>query len=120
MGKVKLLPAAGAAQPQKIRQNRQPAKKGRKPPPPNETARERFLRIGQPRVANAVHAIRLIGNLARGAYEWTERDVRLMSAALREAIEHMEAEYAAVQGTKAPSKEPVKFDFDRGLRLPTK
>lgn len=93
-------------------------KKGRKPPPPGETARERFLRIGQPRVANAVRDIRLIGNLARGAYEWTDRDVALIQSTLYRAVDDMMKDFAAVQGAKAPVTKGVVFDFERGLLEP--
>jgi len=96
-----------------------PAKKGRKPPPAGETARERFLRIGQPRVANAVRDIRLIGNLARGAYEWTDRDVALIQSTLYRAVDDMVKDFAAVKATVAPDKTPVRFDFERGLLEPT-
>lgn len=61
--------------------------RGRYAPPPNETARGRFLRIGQARMVNALQAIRLLGNLSSDLYEVRESDVALMQATLGEAID---------------------------------
>ena len=85
-----------------------PVKKGRRPPPPNETARQRFLRIGQPRVVAAVKAIRLLGNLARGDYEWSPEDV----TRFRYAILH-ELDLVTTEFDKSPkNKGEVSFSFD--------
>lgn len=62
------------------------AKHGRKPPPENETSHERFLRLGQPRMRNALHAIRLIGNLSQDAYQWEQADLDLMKGTLTQAV----------------------------------
>jgi hypothetical protein len=60
--------------------------RGRYAPPPGETARERFIRLGQARMVNALHAIRLLGNLSSDLYQVTDRDVALMHSTLTEAI----------------------------------
>lgn len=83
-------------------------KKGRRPPPPNETARQRFIRIGQPRVIAAVKAIRLLGNLARGDYDWHPDDV----ARMRATIEN-ELHLVMVEFDKSPKlKNEIAFSFD--------
>ncbi len=56
-------------------------------PVDTETKRERFERIGQPRVNRALHAIKLIGNLASSNYEWDEADVEAMRAALQDQVD---------------------------------
>lgn len=62
---------------------------GRKAPPDGETAHDRFLRLGQPRVRNALYAIRLIGNLSQDAYQWEDSDVELIEDTLRQAMDLM-------------------------------
>ena len=49
----------------------------------NETDRDKFVRLATKRVNNALKAIQLIGNLSnRGNYEYAERDVERIFAAL--------------------------------------
>lgn len=53
------------------------------PAPPEESKRQKFLRIGGGRMVNTLRSIRLIGNLAnRGIYDWTEQDVATMRQAI--------------------------------------
>ena len=55
--------------------------------PQNESARQKFLRIGQYRMTQALHDIRLLGNLSNQGYEWETRDIDLMKEKLHEAID---------------------------------
>lgn len=60
-------------------------KLGRKPPPPNESRHDRFMRIGSKRMNNAIRQIQLLGNLCSPNYECDANDLELMrSAILRE------------------------------------
>ena len=96
------LSRAAASRPKK-------SKAGRKPPPPNETAREKFLRIGQARMQNAIHAIRLLGNLARTTdYDYYESDVAQMHATLTEATND------ALSKFKPSEKKDIVFAFIHG------
>ncbi len=52
-------------------------------PKPEETSRQRFVRLANKRVANAMDAIRLIGNLSnRSSYDYSEQDVEKIFQAL--------------------------------------
>jgi tRNA(Met) C34 N-acetyltransferase TmcA len=61
--------------------------RARAPEHSDENPRERFLRIGQPRVRNALHAIRLVGNLSAPHYEVHPDDVAIMHQAVLNAVE---------------------------------
>lgn len=65
----------------------QPQQGGRKPPPEGETKRGKFLRIGQARMVNVLHAIRLLGNLSGDNYAWTPEDLVLMHNTLTDALQ---------------------------------
>lgn len=71
--------------------------------PEVETARQRFLRLGQGRMVNALHAIRLIGNLSAQGYEWTPDDIVLMKASIAEVVEEGFARFA--RSASAPKPE---------------
>ena len=62
-------------------------RKPRAHPPENETNREKFLRLAQHRMRNAIKAIRLIGNLSSSGYESTADDVVAMTDTLQSVIE---------------------------------
>jgi hypothetical protein len=79
-------------------------KRGRKTPPANETRREAFLRIANYRTTNALYDIRLLGNLARGAYEWSMEDVTRIEGALKKQIVLLIEEF------KKATETPVKTD----------
>ncbi len=96
--------------------------------PENEDARQKFLRIGQPRMNRALSAIRLLGNMSNPQYQWYESDVVHMKvtliSAVNEMMEHFEAKLrkrerpvfhfvAQPEATSAPSDEEVL-----GLRPP--
>lgn len=61
--------------------------------PKDESKRDTFKRIVQPRVRKAIKAIRLIGNCSGSAYEYTEKDVAGIVAALNTEIEGVVARY---------------------------
>lgn len=84
------------------RKEGQPAKgkRGRKPPPPGETDRDRFLRIGNARMINALKAIELMENLSRGAYEWSLADVDAMERKLIEQAQRTANEFRRVHAEK--------------------
>lgn len=63
-----------------------PARSRRQAPPKEENDRQRFLRIGQARMVNALHAIRLLGNLAGQGYDYTPDDIALMHNTVQEAV----------------------------------
>lgn len=55
--------------------------------PPNETPREKFLRIANGRVKNAMHHLELLGPLASSSYEWSDDDVLLMYNTLLDTLD---------------------------------
>lgn len=71
--------------------------------PRTETRREKFLRIGQGRMVNALHSIRLIGNLAGPIYDWNENDLVLMHNTLSNAVDEAFKRFA--QSRQAPKIE---------------
>jgi len=82
-----------------------------------ESRREKFLRIGQGRMVNALHAIRLIGNLAGPIYDWSESDLVLMHNTLSDAVEDAFKRFA--QSRQAPKAEETFRLGDNVSRLPT-
>lgn len=88
---------AGSA-PRKAAKSYKGEKRGRKPPPHEESARERFLRIGNGRMVNALHTMDLLGNLCRGAYDWTMEDVDKMEATLIEKAKSIADQYRKARG----------------------
>lgn len=89
----------------------QAVKRERAHPPENETKRDRFLRIGQARMVNALHAIRLIGNLAGQNYEVNANDLALMHNTIEEAVEQAFGKFALATG--APKLEET-FSLTNG------
>lgn len=74
--------------------------------PENETKRDKFKRIVQPRVRKALKTIRLIGNCSGAAYEYKPKDVADIITSLRSEIEQLEKSYAS-KGVAA-----IEFDLD--------
>lgn len=62
--------------------------------PKDETKRDKFKRIVEPRVSKALKSIRLIGNCSGSAYEYTEKDVADICNTLVAAVEQLTASYA--------------------------
>lgn len=72
-----------------------------------ETRREKFLRLGNARMINALYAVRLIGNLASSNYSWSADDVALMQNTMIDAVNETFAKF------KRPSEQPRLEDtFD--------
>jgi hypothetical protein len=60
------------------------------PAPQQESKRDRFERLAERRVTNALKQIRLIGNLAnRGNYDYTDEHVRQLLDALEAEMRHL-------------------------------
>lgn len=63
------------------------ARLGRKPPPPNESRRDRFCRIGERRMNEIVGKIALLGNLSGTQYECTPEDLERMKSTITTSLE---------------------------------
>jgi hypothetical protein len=58
------------------------------PSAPEESKRDKFLRIGGGRMVNVLRSIRLLGNLAnRGIYEWRPEDVEQMRRVINDQLD---------------------------------
>lgn len=67
-----------------------------KQPTASRDRRASFVRLAEKRVANALRAIRLIGNLSnRSHYDFSEKDVRKVVAALATELSAMEQKFAS-------------------------
>ena len=56
--------------------------------------RTKFVELAEKRMTNALHDIKLIGNLSnRSAYEYSEKDVRMMVKALEEAVAELKQRF---------------------------
>ncbi len=56
-----------------------------------ETKRERFIRLAENRMNNALKQIELLSNLSnKRVYEYTDEDVALMVKTLKKAINNLE------------------------------
>lgn len=84
------------------------AKRGRKAPPPGETARDRFVRIGNNRMARVLQSIRLLGNLASTHYAWTPEDLERMHQAIVDQVDRTFARFEA----KEPGASDDSFKLD--------
>jgi hypothetical protein len=63
---------------------------------PNETASDRFIRIAEPRVSNALDAIERIGKLANpGMYDYDPETVAEILSVLRKMVDKVEANFTA-------------------------
>lgn len=64
-------------------------------PPPNETKRDRFLRLLTARMKNSLTCIRLIGNLAnRDVYKYEDEDIAHVKRTLHIAIDEALGQFA--------------------------
>lgn len=95
------------------------SKLGRKPPPPNETRRDRFVRIGAKRMENVIRQIQLLGNLCGANYECSGDDLVLMRDSIHHELEMALARFtpkkrqAASAGFSFASSPPTKHDASR-------
>lgn len=72
---------------------------------PKETARERFVRLGNKRGNKVLDSVRLLGQLATPSYEYTPADVEAIFTAIRTSLEAAEKKFA--QPTTRGKVEPV-------------
>lgn len=72
----------------------------------DETKKEKFRRVVEPRVRKALKAIRLIGNCSGSAYEYTTADVSIIMASLRKEVEQLETKY------QSKGVEDIDFNLD--------
>lgn len=91
-------------------------KLGRKPPPPNETRHDRFVRIGTKRVQNAIRQIQLLGNLCSPNYECDAHDLALMRDTI---IGELDMAIARFSPRKRATAETFTFAPAKGVRSPS-
>lgn len=60
---------------------------------PNETPEQKFVRIANLRVPNAIKRIKLIGNLSASAYRCTDEQIDKIAASLRQAVDEVESKF---------------------------
>lgn len=60
---------------------------------PEESKADRFKRLAEPRVENAIKRIELIGNLAAGSYEFTAEQVEKILTSLRLTVDEVEKKF---------------------------
>ena len=72
-----------------------------------ENKKDKFVRLGESRVNDAIKKIRLIGNLSnKNNYEYTSEQVNEIIAALKSEIEDVQKKFTAQQ-----NKKDDKFQF---------
>jgi len=62
--------------------------------PDNETKKQKFVRVAQPRVNKAISMIGLIGNCAGSEYEYKPADVANIIGALSGAVQQLDEKFA--------------------------
>jgi len=60
---------------------------------PNETPEDKFKRIANLRVPNAIKKIKLLGNLSASAYKSSDEQVDKIVASLRQAVDEVESKF---------------------------
>ncbi len=66
-----------------------------------ETKRDKFIRLAESRMNNALKQIQLLGNLANTSnYDYTEEDVDKMIRTLRKAVNELEASFKGESKSK--------------------
>lgn len=64
--------------------------------------REKFVTLAESRTANAIRAIRVIGNLSnRSHYDFTEADIRKIASALSNEVDALKRRFAERTGKAA-------------------
>lgn len=67
----------------------------------NETKREKFVRLAESRVDNALRNINLIGNLSnKSNYDYTQEDVDKILKALRSAVSNLEKTFSSSKSSQ--------------------
>ena len=63
--------------------------------------RAKFVELAQKRTQAAIEKIALLGNLAnKGAYEWTDADLKKIERAIEGELENVKTKFAAASGGK--------------------
>ncbi len=60
---------------------------------PNETPEDKFKRIANLRVTNAIKKIKMIGNLSASAYKYSDEQIDKIISSLRQTIDEVEAKF---------------------------
>ncbi len=68
---------------------------------PGETKEQRFQRLATKRTQAALQKIRLLGNLTSSSYGYTPEQASKIVAALRMAVDAVEAKFNRVRGAPA-------------------
>ncbi len=67
------------------------------------TKRDRFVNLAEARVSRAMHAIRLIGNLAnKSNYDYTDEDVRKIVGALQAEVAELRQRFNSQDSRSRP------------------
>jgi len=74
--------------------------------PKDESKRDKFKRVVEPRVRKAIKSISLIGNCAGAGYEYTTNDVISILAALDTARDQLAKKY------ESKGVQQIDFDLD--------
>ncbi len=75
-----------------------------------ESKADRFKRLAEPRVGNAVKKIEIIGNLAGSNYEFTPEQVEKILATLKSTVEEVAAKFQKGLSRKG-FNDPGKFQL---------
>lgn len=68
----------------------------------SEGKREKFVALAERRTANAMRAIRVIGNLSnRSHYDYTDADVRKIASALNGEVEALKRRFSEPSARKS-------------------
>lgn len=71
----------------------------------NETKRDKFVRLAESRVDNALRNINLIGNLSnKSNYEYTQADVDKIIKALKNAVSDLEKTFSTSKSSNTKFK----------------
>lgn len=81
-------------------------KKRKKTVPKDETKREKFKRIVEPRVRKVIKGIRLIGNCSGTAYEYTTTDIVNIQTAIQVELDSLDTRF------KGKGTTEITFDLD--------
>jgi len=73
----------------------------RKKVSPNETKREKFLRLATQRTQEVLDRLRVLGNCANPQlYEYTESDVKKIFSAIEEQLRAVKAKFTIIKDKK--------------------
>ena len=92
-------------------------RRGRKPRPMNETRYDRFNRVGSRRMQNAIHQIRLLGNLCRPIYQCDAEDLNLVRSTI---INELDMALARFAPRISETKKLPSFTFNQHVKSASK